>query len=352
MRLTSALCRSWRNASTIILAAPSGVASCALNYDVLMLKRSSNSSFFPSAYVFPGGRVSRDDYSEKWRNLYATNGIPDLEASLPQPKEQAPMFVEREFDSTLPSDFAYRICAIRETFEEAGVLIHKSEQAIDADELKSWRKVVHNDASKFVDCCEQLGVIPDVWSLHEWSDWLTPTHMPEMHNLRRFDTAFYLCCMDHQPALNECDQEITSSHWESPASYFQSFIRGKTWLAPPQVYEVSRLCNFRDLKMLKQFAKQRESEGIERWMPVRVKCRDGIVALLPGDVMYPEFPQLEEAESKALTLPRDMSDYLDLSKPTHRFHFVSLYETVIHCNISLNCAHALPLPQSLILDIS
>jgi nucleoside diphosphate-linked moiety X motif protein 19 len=57
------------------------------------------------------------------------------------------------------------------------------------------------------------------------------------------------------------------------------------WLAPPQVYEMSRLCHFQRLKELKQFAAERELKGSERWMPVRIKCQDGIIALLPGELL-------------------------------------------------------------------
>lgn len=218
MRLTGALLRTWRNASSLILAAP-GNLQRTVNYEVLMLIRSSKSNFFPSACVFPGGKVSRDDYSEDWRDVFSRAGYDNLEESLPSVKQdpacRSPMLIEREFDSSIASDVAYRLCAIRETFEEAGVFLHKSSknEPLDQEALNTWRKIVHNDASKFIECCNDLGVVPDIWSLHEWSNWMTPTHMPEMHKNRRFDTMFYLTCLNQKlPQGNECELEVVSSH--------------------------------------------------------------------------------------------------------------------------------------------
>jgi hypothetical protein len=66
--------------------------------------------------------------------------------------------------------------------------------------------------------------------------------------------------------------------------------------------------------------------------------------------MFPDEPVLEEDESKSLELPKTMHAYLDFTKPVHRFHFVSLYETQIYCNITLNCGHVVPLPEKQILS--
>lgn len=58
----------------------------------------------------------------------------------------------------IPSDVAFRICAIRETFEESGVLLWKSLLGdkninVDMDDIQTWRKEVYADASKFLTMC-------------------------------------------------------------------------------------------------------------------------------------------------------------------------------------------------------
>ena len=54
------------------------------------------------------------------------------------------------------------------------------------------------------------------------------------------------------------------------------------WLAPPQVYELSRLLNIKKYEELKKFTTKREKFGVERFLPVRLIANDGWISLLPG----------------------------------------------------------------------
>lgn len=80
-------------------------------------------------------------------------------------------------------EISLRITAIRETFEEVGILLCKPKKAeynsiyshcLESFDRKMWQKAVHNDSTKFLELCKELNVIPDLWSLHEWAAWLTP----------------------------------------------------------------------------------------------------------------------------------------------------------------------------------
>ena len=79
----------------------------------------------------------------------------------------------------------FRLTAIRETFEESGVLLHKNDNTSgaynfsDSSFLKEWREKVHKSPDKLVNLYQELGVYPDIWSLSEYSDWLTPTDLHE-----------------------------------------------------------------------------------------------------------------------------------------------------------------------------
>ena len=79
------------------------------------------------------------------------------------------------------------------------------------DELAKWRKEVNKDPNKFIDMCSHLHVVPNVWCLHDWNCWLTPTNMPELHNKRRYDTIFYLTCLPSPPRITKDDHEIASA---------------------------------------------------------------------------------------------------------------------------------------------
>ena len=54
--------------------------------------------------------------------------------------------------------------------------------------------------------CSELQCVPDVWSLVEWSDWLTPRNLH-----RRYDTVFYLTFVEGQPAVKEDGEEIVDA---------------------------------------------------------------------------------------------------------------------------------------------
>lgn len=58
----------------------------------------------------------------------------------------------------------------------------------------------------------------------------------------------------------------------------------KLWLPPPQCYELTRLCLFKKLDDLVDFAQKREKKGNTLMMPVQFKAADGFMHILPGDL--------------------------------------------------------------------
>lgn len=118
-----------RPSSSVVLLSPTN--------DVLLLQRVKTSSTFASAHVFPGGNVDPFHDGE-------APGVDD-------PK--------RHVDSEV-----YRLCAVRETFEETGILLAKKDgKLIDVpqEEREAARKQVHARKLKFVDWVKSLGAEPD-----------------------------------------------------------------------------------------------------------------------------------------------------------------------------------------------
>ena len=224
----------WKEAATLIIAAKAktpkisylGNKKVSCDYRILMLQRTAKSGFFPSAHVFPGGKIDEADFSPEWLDVFKKYGNVHSAADFghmvgiqgPRP----PMMSQESQDhqSPVPPEVAYRICAIRETFEESGILLMReaSENGpskdvtlgstinLDVKDFRHWRKMVHDDAGNFLSLCQEFGGIPDIWSLAEWSNWLTPSDMK-----RRFDTMFYLTCVDHIPEALEDNTEITQT---------------------------------------------------------------------------------------------------------------------------------------------
>ncbi|XP_072043291.1 acyl-coenzyme A diphosphatase NUDT19-like [Amphiura filiformis] len=246
--------KTWKEAASVILLAgtkgsrnlprtsQSSAGSRVFDYRVLLLTRNFRGSF-AGAQVFPGGAIDKADFSQSWLELFAEAGVSrDFEALSSINGPRPPMLVE-DRQLPVPNDIAFRICAIREAFEESGVLIVKKfpkhsytatkndklsstthvdstketvpygrvlSDDLPSDLLKTWRQRVHKDASQFVTLCKEMQCVPDLWALAEWANWLTPVGQP-----RRFDTMFYTCCLENIPHVDHDKSEMIQSQVSS-----------------------------------------------------------------------------------------------------------------------------------------
>nr|XP_022338054.1 nucleoside diphosphate-linked moiety X motif 19-like isoform X2 [Crassostrea virginica] len=347
----AAVLKHWREAATLILVAKSdklvpnatsgggalhleGVNAelSQYNYKMLMLKRSTKSKFMPNMYVFPGGIAEDADFSAEWLDLYRKFGesesgelLRQLTAVGPGP----PMFSRTrspEFEQ-IPSELAFRICAIRETFEESGVLIARSiedKSGLNQDFPKKpicgkclplktsvteeWRARVDKNPDEFINMCRTLEVIPDVWTLSEWANWLTPLTLSNKAAPRRYDTAFFICVVDHIPDAMQDNNETVHLQWVAPDTVLIEFTRAGGGLAPPQVYEICRLLHFPKLGDLHRFAWERAStHRVKEYFPVVVGCEDGVMVVYPGDELYPDKPD-REVEHPVRTIECSVAD--------------------------------------------
>lgn len=201
---------NWRRAATVILAA-GWTHSSSAGFRLLLLQRAQNQRFMPGAHVFPGGVLDAADSSPDWIRLFAPRHTPPRFGLGPEPPRQPsfPGLSHGDADpAALPDDVALRICAIRETFEEAGVLLLRPRDSAPASPgpslaqsppagLAEWRSRVRSDPRCFLQLCAHLDCTPDIWALHDWGGWLTPY----WRNTRRFDTTFLLCCLRETPRV-------------------------------------------------------------------------------------------------------------------------------------------------------
>jgi nucleoside diphosphate-linked moiety X motif protein 19 len=123
----------WRNAATLLLAVRNSTPSNSAKYDykLLMMKRSRKSKFMPSAVVFPGGVTEKSDFCPTWKQLLEP--VKPLKRLMLQGVPR-PMIMSA-FPGLLEPDIGFRINAIREMFEETGILLHlATEDDVRADE--------------------------------------------------------------------------------------------------------------------------------------------------------------------------------------------------------------------------
>ena len=256
----------------------------------------------------------------------------------------------------------HRITAIRETFEETGVLLHRGpggERGAYSwpagPALAEWRAKVHSCPAQLLQLCRQLGVLPDLWALAEWADWLTPTDLHEQGR-RRFDTIFYQASLATQPATLLDQAEVTAARWTDPASILQQFHAEQLWLAPPQVYELGKLLRFSCARDLAAAAHARQQHGLCTWLPVRVECEDGLVSLLPGDCLYPAHPdygglepgaETEGVKTIQIKHPGTVqSTRPDASAPLNRLEFRGMFDCVPRANYVSQHQHIKPMAFS------
>ncbi|XP_053202849.1 acyl-coenzyme A diphosphatase NUDT19-like [Panonychus citri] len=361
----------WKEASTLISIARSSFTNksgeslesktkqlTSTDYRVLMVKRSNLSSFMASAYVFPGGHVEISDYSSKWWNLFQRLGInketliKDIRSRVTGPRPpmiQNPTILQEidthanEFDNLLIPEIALRIAAIRETFEETGVALLTSSpsearvvEAYENGDLSKWYEKVRESGSNFINLCDQTNQVPNIWSLYEWSDWLTPTS----YGRKRFDTMFYICCLNKQPKVVLDNTEVTKLMWGTPSELIDEHTNKKVYLAPPQVYELGRLNNLTKFDQVEKFSREREKFGVERWLPIISKYSDGAISLLPGDDAFPSEPDL--IGDNPIADSNQTLDQMRLEvKNLNRIELRDGIGTYLN-NCQLNCGHLSP----------
>jgi 8-oxo-dGTP pyrophosphatase MutT (NUDIX family) len=270
--------------------------------EVAMLRRNLKSDFVGGAYVFPGGAVDPDD---RHANLDAVcAGRTDADAS-------AQLGLER-------GGLAFWVAAIRECFEEAGVLLARdadgrvidfADPEVDA-RFVEHRRAVDSGARRLVDVCveEQLQLIVD--DIYFFSHWITP----EGAN-RRYDTRFFLArAPEGQVPLHD-DVEVIAAIWIRPGDALARHRAGDFDLIFPTV---------RSLMALERFASADDAlaaaaavNDVPAILPRIVEDASGYRILLPGDdgyddaiaVALPEgIPMNKLAVANALDPADSMSD--------------------------------------------
>jgi 8-oxo-dGTP pyrophosphatase MutT (NUDIX family) len=190
-----------RPAATILLLrdGPAGI-------EVFMVERHRAIDFAGGALVFPGGRVEESDHELAARPQDCPN--PD------------------GFDVDM---LAFRIAAIRETFEECGVLFarpHGSNDLIDAatlNRLEDQHRAALNAGSIGFDAVlGSEGLLPALDLLVHFAHWITPAHQP-----KRYDTHFFLAEAPEAHLAVHDGREAVESIWITPAQALADTATGK-----------------------------------------------------------------------------------------------------------------------------
>jgi 8-oxo-dGTP pyrophosphatase MutT (NUDIX family) len=215
---------------------------------VYMARRSSRSSFVPDAYVFPGGGVDAADRS------------PELLARLNGEAAPGPEFA---------------IAALRELFEEAGILIASDfagrRTALGADRLEALR-AARNAGQPFDALLERERLYLDARDLIHYSNWITPVSEP-----LRFDVHFYLAAAPLDQVASVDAVEVHDGAWFAPGEALERAARGELSIIFPTRMHLERLAAFSTLEDLFAHARARVVAPV---MPYQRE--DGIFDFSPG----------------------------------------------------------------------
>jgi len=194
----------------------------AAGFEVLMMQRSMKADFMPGAYVFPGGGIEREDSDPALFEL--CSGLDDAGASEILKVEQGGL--------------CYWIGAIRECFEEAGLLLcyDRSGELVSLDQPDLEARFIEHRAAlnrgelSFLDFCLREELRPATDKLTYFSHWITPLAAP-----KRYDTRFFATLAPaRQHPLHDAE-ELVDTVWVRPGEALEQERVGRLSLRKPTI---------------------------------------------------------------------------------------------------------------------
>lgn len=247
-----------RHAATVMIVADRP------QLEVLMVQRTSRAVFGPSAWVFPGGRVDPDDAADL---SHVVHGLSDADAS--------------DMLDVARNGRAWWVAGLRETLEEAGLLLGAHDAAEDA--VDRTREAVHADADAFVGALAANGLSLDLSDVNEVARFITPMGPP-----RRFDTRFFVAQAPENQTARHDEEEVVQHRWVDPAEAIRKWRRQEFPLMSVTHRMLACLARFDSADAVMAAAAERRPA-----QRVRVNDPEGAYdVLLPGEPGY-ETAELE-----------------------------------------------------------
>ncbi len=262
-----------RPAATVILA-----RDTSDGIEVFMMQRTTEVAFAKGMHVFPGGGLDPTDHHPDIASLCV--GLTDVHASTTLGIEQGGL--------------AYWIAAIRECFEEAGLLlgyrhddelVHLNEH--EALRLADLRIALAENKITFVDVlkAEQFRVATD--KIAYFSHWITMPGRP-----KRYDTRFFVAQAPVGQVAKQDDYETVGHRWVRPADAIEKSRLGEIDLMFPTIKTLETLSRFATVQELLEFARAPKPKQL--MTPRTGTGRDGKTEILiPGDYAYAELGKID-----------------------------------------------------------
>jgi 8-oxo-dGTP pyrophosphatase MutT (NUDIX family) len=249
-----------RPASTILLLRDSAEENHEI--EVFMMVRHYEIDFNSGALVFPGGSVDKGDQEIIARPELYTGG-----------------------DGLDAADLSFRIAAIRETFEESGILLARSQGSnalVDAKQASgieaAHRTALCEGKTTFQKILTDNSMLLALDELVPYAHWITPEGMP-----KRFDTWFFLAAAPPDQAGAHDGKESTDSIWVSPREALAGGESGRFKLPFPTTRNLIRLGKQTSVKAALDDSR---GKSIVTVMPVMTKINGGRQLRIPREAGY------------------------------------------------------------------
>jgi len=248
-----------RDASTILLLRDSKAAK---EIEVFMMVRHYEIDFNSGALVFPGGSVDKND-----REIIAH---PELYSG---------------GEGLDEANLSFRIAAIRETFEESGILLARpkgSAALVDARHAReieaAHRSALNEGKITFPEVLTDNGMMLALDELVPYAHWITPEGMP-----KRFDTWFFLAAAPPDQLGTHDGKESTDSIWVSPREALEGGETGRFKLPFPTTRNLIRLGKQPNVKAALDDSR---GQNIVTVMPVMTRLNGGRQLRIPKEAGY------------------------------------------------------------------
>ena len=200
--------------------------------ELLLMRRSRKAGFVPGAYVFPGGRVD------------GTDSTPDVLDRLDDLTVTAA--AERlELHDAEPPAISYYLAALREAFEETGILVgaradgsHPPTAAEDRS-VDEVREALMQDEVSFGEALQRLAARIEGEAVEYIAHWITPEPEP-----RRYDTRFFAAKVPSGATPIVDPREMTDALWITPSGALARLDRGELPMVFPTIKTIEQLTHF------------------------------------------------------------------------------------------------------------
>jgi len=229
-----------RDAATVVL-----LRDGAAGVEAWLLTRVARMAFAAGMTVFPGGRVEETDAALPWVG-------------------------------SAPAEAASVGAAVRETFEETGVLL-----GVAGLDLGSARADVEAGRVGFGSLLREHGAVIDAAGLHPWARWVTPEG-----ESRRYDTRFFVAALPAGAAPAAVTSEAAHAGWLGVAAALAERERGERTMLPPTIVTLGAIAAFASVVDVLAAAPGRSLEPVRPVLHVdadgaRVELPDGTSLRFP-----------------------------------------------------------------------